>query len=63
NDVEADVKARQIPDFFQVPFDHFALVIQKCAIFRKFKEIGDIARRHTAVCRTSDSARPVTSLA
>ena len=30
--------------------------IQKCAIFRKFKEISGIARRHTAVCRTSDSA-------
>ena len=30
--------------------------IQKCAIFRKFKEIGGIARRHTAACRTSDSA-------
>jgi hypothetical protein len=26
NDVEADVKVRQIPDFFQVPFDHFASV-------------------------------------
>jgi hypothetical protein len=30
--------------------------IQKCAIFRKFKEISGIARRHTLVCRTSDSA-------
>ena len=30
--------------------------IQKCAIFRKFEEICGIARRHTAVCRTSDSA-------
>jgi hypothetical protein len=29
--------------------------IQKRAIFRKFKEIGGIARRHTPVCRTSDS--------
>jgi hypothetical protein len=26
--------------------------IQKCAIFRKFKEIGGIARRHSSVCRT-----------
>jgi hypothetical protein len=26
NDVEADVKARQIPDFFQVSFHHFASV-------------------------------------
>jgi len=30
--------------------------IQKCAIIRKFKEIGGIARRRTAVRRTSDSA-------
>jgi hypothetical protein len=30
--------------------------IQKCAIFRKFKEISGIARRHTLVCRTSDLA-------
>jgi hypothetical protein len=29
--------------------------IQKCAIFRKFKKIGGMARRHTSVCRTSDS--------
>jgi hypothetical protein len=28
--------------------------IQKCAIFRKFKEIGGIARRRTCVRRTSD---------
>jgi hypothetical protein len=32
--------------------------IQKCAIFRKFKEISGIARRHTFVRRSSDSARP-----
>jgi len=30
--------------------------IQKCAIFRKFKEIGGFARRRTLVRRTSDSA-------
>jgi hypothetical protein len=30
--------------------------IQKCAIFRDFKEIGGIARRRTRVRRTSDSA-------
>jgi hypothetical protein len=30
--------------------------IQKCAIFCKFKEISGIARRHTSVYRTSDSA-------
>jgi hypothetical protein len=31
-------------------------LIQKCEIFCKFEEIGGIARRHTSVCRTSDSA-------
>jgi len=30
--------------------------IQKCAIFRKFKEISGITRRRTPVRRTSDSA-------
>ena len=30
--------------------------IQKCALFCKFKEISGIARRHTTVCHTSDSA-------
>jgi hypothetical protein len=30
--------------------------IQKCAISRKFKKIGGIARRRTFVRRTSDSA-------
>jgi hypothetical protein len=29
--------------------------IQKCAILRKLKEIGGIARRRTRVRRTSDS--------
>jgi hypothetical protein len=29
-----------------------AFPIQNRAIFRNFKEIGGIARRHTAVCRT-----------
>jgi hypothetical protein len=30
--------------------------VQKCAIFRKFKEISGIARRRTFVRRSSDSA-------
>ncbi|MGA9477156.1 MAG: hypothetical protein WBV21_05220, partial [Desulfobacterales bacterium] len=30
--------------------------IRKCAIFCKFKEISDIARRRTTVRRTSDFA-------
>jgi hypothetical protein len=49
------VKCYRVPirDFMK-GIDKFP--IQKCAIFRKFKEIGGIARRHTAVCRTSDSA-------
>jgi hypothetical protein len=37
-------------------YDTDKFPIQKCAIFFKFKEIGGIARRHTNVCLTSDSA-------
>ena len=38
-----------------LPCSHGSLLsTRKCAIFRKFKEIGGIARRHTPVCRTSN---------
>jgi hypothetical protein len=48
------------PPIRLVPFRGFMkgtdkFPIQKCEIFRKFKEIGGIARRHTSVSRTSDS--------
>jgi hypothetical protein len=44
NDVEADVKAWQISDFFQGPSHHFAFFIQKCAIISQVQR----NRRHCA---------------